>query len=73
MTIHGHTKLVGLLGNPVSHTLSPYMMNPAFESENLIAEISKQPIEKITEIDTNNLPEGEEREAMKKMSLAGNK
>ena len=31
MTILGTTRLVGLIGDPVSHSLSPAMHNPAFE------------------------------------------
>ncbi len=33
--ITGKTKLLGLIGDPVKHTLSPYMHNAAFESLNL--------------------------------------
>ena len=33
--ITGKTKLLGLIGDPVEHTLSPYMHNAAFESLNL--------------------------------------
>lgn len=31
MNISGHTKLTGLLGSPVAHSLSPYMHNQAFQ------------------------------------------
>lgn len=30
MTITGHTRLTGLLGSPVSHSISPLMHNEAF-------------------------------------------
>ena len=30
MEITGHTKLTGLLGSPVSHSISPLMHNKAF-------------------------------------------
>ena len=35
MTITGHTKLTGLLGSPVSHSISPLMHNTAFEQLDL--------------------------------------
>ncbi len=35
MTITGSTRLVGLFGNPVEHTLSPALHNPAFRKLNL--------------------------------------
>ncbi|MBI5871248.1 MAG: shikimate dehydrogenase [Actinobacteria bacterium] len=35
MRISGNTKLVGILGHPVSHTLSPLMNNAAFEAMGL--------------------------------------
>ncbi len=35
MNISGNTKLVGILGHPVSHTLSPRMQNAAFEAMGL--------------------------------------
>jgi shikimate dehydrogenase len=35
MKITGKTKLIGILGHPVGHTLSPAMQNAAFRAENL--------------------------------------
>lgn len=35
MRISGNTKLIGILGHPVSHTLSPLMNNAAFEAMGL--------------------------------------
>lgn len=35
MKITGNTKLIGILGNPISHTLSPRMQNAAFEAMGL--------------------------------------
>ncbi len=35
MSINGHTQLIGVLGNPVSHTLSPLMHNAAIAALNL--------------------------------------
>ncbi|MHB1326210.1 MAG: shikimate dehydrogenase [Thermoleophilia bacterium] len=43
MKITGNTKLIGILGNPISHTLSPRMQNAAFEAMGL--EICYVPLE----------------------------
>ena len=34
--ITGHTKLTGLLGSPVAHSISPMMHNEAFQQLSLI-------------------------------------
>ncbi len=35
MDISGETKIVGLIGNPVEHSMSPSMQNPAFQQKGL--------------------------------------
>lgn len=37
MTINGHTKITGIFGDPVAHTLSPAMQNAAFRAVGLNA------------------------------------
>ena len=44
MTISGTTRLFGVLGSPVGHSLSPAMHNAAFQARNIDAVYTIKPI-----------------------------